>query len=145
MLLSQLHSNSVYSVFRLIFHLLEHTFSLEDSVIRHLHNATKFNAYLTNNVITHKQTVTTIAKELSLTRHTLLRVCNSIFARTSQYILDYRLLSKCMLMLLLGRDTPIANVANDLQFQDIPTFNRYVKNLALLTPSEIRQTYKHIQ
>lgn len=96
-------------------------------------------------VITHQFSLNDCAEILNTTRKTVLRICNLVFDETPTNIIRYHLFLSIVFHIISCQVKPLSEVASNLGFRDLSTFNRYVKTISGYTPKELRENYNHIK
>lgn len=104
---------------------------------------------ITNNFqqtsITHQFSISDWTQILNTTRKTVLRICNLVFDETPTNIIRYHLFLSIVFHIISCQVKPLSEVASNLGFRDLSTFNRYVKTISGYTPKELRENYNHIK
>lgn len=59
-------------------------------------------------------------------------------------IIRYHLLLKTIFTIISKKLTPFHQIADELQFEEVSAFNRYIKAILQHTPTAIREQYNHI-
>ncbi|MDQ6530025.1 helix-turn-helix domain-containing protein [Flavobacterium sp. LHD-85] len=112
--------------------------------LQYIKIAEEFLQILNKTTITHKLTLQSLLKELSITDKTLQRVCNTVYSASPITIVRYHLLLKVVFVIISKKLTPFHQIAEELGFEEVSTFNRYIKTILQNTPTAIRQQYNHI-
>ncbi|WPO78874.1 helix-turn-helix domain-containing protein [Flavobacterium sp. KACC 22761] len=104
----------------------------------------KFLQILYKTKISHKLTLQSLSNELDITDKTLQRVCNTVYSVSPIAIIRYHLLLKAVFIIISKKLTPFYQIADELGFEEVSTFNRYIKTILQYTPTTIRKQYSHI-
>lgn len=81
--------------------------------------------------------VSLIASELFTSERNLNRICKAAFGLSTKDVLKYHLAIKAVL-LLSNPNFSIVEIANELSFPHLSSFNRYINRLTGFTPTSIR-------
>lgn len=114
------------------------------TVFQYIQQAEHIMLYLFNTNCCHQLSVKEILSRMNITEKTLQRICKTVFELQPTQILRYHLTLKIVFHLINDKQKTNSEIASELNFKDVSTFNRYVKTLTKFTPKEIRETHNHI-
>lgn len=113
--------------------------------LQYIQQAELLNNNIYQTVITHQFSINDWTEILNTTRKTVLRICSLVFDETPTKIIRYHLFLSIIFQIISCQMQPLSEVANNLGFRDLSTFNRYVKTISGYTPKELRENYNHIK
>lgn len=134
-----LHKNFLSKLFDTYLLLNQNKISLQ-----YINQAETINKLLFETTLCHQLSVADLANKINVSPKTLHRVCADIFQEKPQYIIRYFLIVKAILHIVSNKMDSFSTISENLNFNDLGTFTRYIKSYTGISPKEIRDLHLNI-
>lgn len=109
--------------------------------VQYLSQGQKLHRFITQHVNAQHPTISELAKHLCLSERTLMRISKIVFYQPPKAIFQYHLFVLSTMFILFFPAKSFAEIALSLGFKETTHFNRYIKSISGMTPTEIRHHY----